>query len=795
MPSHDPPANDSDREALQVGDDDFAPEELAMLRDFFRDEAQEALERLTGRLLGVAGAHPSAETITELMRVTHTLKGSAGTVGLQEIVDYAHELEDHFARIRDGRIGWSASVLDQFVEVVDAIRAYVDAIGTATSQSLLVERVEQHFLALRVLGTRRPPTPPPSPEREPPRADEHTPSANDLDAADGVPDVSDGTVVPYESEDDSTRSITAGFITDETPRDARGVLRVDPARIDLLMDGVGELVFDRTRIERRIKTMSGLTSTLDGLVHRLSARAGSVTEPDAQSDGLQSELRAIAADLAECSTQMQRATAGLLDDADALRRTTADLQTGLTRVRMSSAKSLFQTLSRQLRTIARSAAKKVRLTTIGADTEFDKIVAVRITDPLIQLLRNAVAHGIEKESVRVAAGKSPQGEIRIEARQEGRLVVIEVSDDGHGIDPDALRRRFVAAGRWSATKAELASDEDVLHALFDAGVSTRDEADQLAGRGVGLDTVRETIARLGGEVRMTSTPGRGTRFTIRLPVSMAISHALLFTVYRDVYAVPYVHVIETVQVERDGDDVPPYLHGRSGRIPVIHLQEVLESDSPVEMPLMPAIIIEYAGRRLALTCDKVMGPREIVVKELGPLLSPLPLYAGATIGSSGKVQLILDPAVLARLAYSDSQPIPIPSAAPVSELSMEDSQAVDCGRALIADDSHAIREAMTSILSSAGYIVDVAEDGNEAWVMISALRYDLLITDLEMPNLDGFGLIERIRRDVRLSLIPIIVMSSRDDEANRERAHQLAVAQFVAKPLTRKKIFNALKAI
>jgi chemosensory pili system protein ChpA (sensor histidine kinase/response regulator) len=328
-------------------------------------------------------------------------------------------------------------------------------------------------------------------------------------------------------------------------------------------------------------------------------------------------------------------------------------------------------------------------------------------------------------------------------------------------------------------------------------VSTRDQADQLAGRGVGLDTVRETIARLGGEIRTISTPGKGTRFTMRLPVSTAVSHALLFKVYRDVYALPYVHVVETVQVERvevDGrDEVPAYLMLRGDRTPLVCLQDVLESQSPVEMPVMPAIVMEYAGLRLAITCDKVVGPREIVVKELGPLLAPLPLYAGATISGSGKVQLILDPAALARLAYPDSQPAAAPARPP--PVSPDDTQSLTFSRALVVDDSPAIREAMLRILTSSGYVVDCADSGASAWSLVSRVHYDLVVTDLEMPELDGFGLIERIRGDARLTHMPVIIVSSRDEPGHRERARQLAVKSFVQKPVTPRKLQDALKAL
>lgn len=808
--------------APAAADDEFAPEELALLRSFFRDEAQEALDRMTSRLLGAGSTPLGHEVITELMRTTHTLKGSAGTVGLDDVVGFAHELEDELARLRDGGLAWSAIVHDQLVAVVDAMRAYVDAIGTPSGMTLLHERVVQHLAALRTMGAlpAEPALPgglAKTPEALDPdqtlslwpdawnkalaldpeethslwpdtwvkprpriRVATHEPPGEETLAH----DISDGIVARHQHPDETTRSIVANTYPVDLRRDSRGVLRIDASRIDVLMDSVGELVFDRTRIERRVQSLRTMLHDLARMSDDLRASwraSGETSEPF-----LAAAMDTASQDLAERIAQMQKTTAELLDDAQALRRTSMSLQTGLTRVRMSTARVLFQTLARQLRIIARSAGKKVRLITSGDDTEFDKTVAERITDPLIQLLRNAVAHGIEPEPVRLAAGKSAVGEVRIHARQEGSSVVIEVLDDGAGIDPDALRERFVAAGRWSRAKADLASDEDVLRAIFDPGVSTRDEVDFLAGRGIGLDAVREIIAQLGGEIRMTSTPGRGTCFTMHLPVSTAVSQAMLFTIYRDVYAVPLVHVVETTEIELLNDDRPSRLEVLGSHIPLVWLQSVLESESPVEMPVLPVIVLAYAGRRVAITCDGLVGPHEIVVKELGPLLSPLSLYAGATISSSGKVQLILDPAALMRLAYPGSLPVPVAH--------VDSSPGTASRHALIVDDSPAIRHALTRILADSGYVVDTAEDGARAWAMISEADYDLVITDIEMPFLDGFALIERLRQDTRHARVNVIVVTSSDTPEHRERARKLAVTSFVVKPVTPRKMHDALAA-
>jgi chemosensory pili system protein ChpA (sensor histidine kinase/response regulator) len=263
-----------------------------------------------------------------------------------------------------------------------------------------------------------------------------------------------------------------------------------------------------------------------------------------------------------------------------------------------------------------------------------------------------------------------------------------------------------------------------------------------------------------------------------------------------VYAVPYVHVIETAQVVCWDDDVPEHIEVREGTIPLIHLQSLLGMHAPVAMPTLPAIVIGYAGRQFAITCDKVIGPREIVVKELGPLLSPLPLYGGATLSGSGKVQLILDTAVLMQQAYPELQAqAELSDEELATSFGADDSVSMIFHRALVVDDSRAIREATTAILVEAGYLVDTAEDGARAWKLLSEGHYDLVVTDIEMPRLDGFGLIRRMRGDIRLADKPVVVMTARAAAEDVDRVTALGVRSFVHKPVTRRKLFEALKRL
>ena len=753
-----------------MSDIDFDDDELAMLRQLFRSEAHDALEVVTSRVLSSGSARPSSDAIAEMMRVTHTIKGSAGTVGLGAMVDLAHRLESAFAVIGRDPAVWTAATADQLVEVTDGLRSYVD-------QLIAQPAGAEHTAAqLRTQIGNLTNTEPPPERPSFSRFEHHSESMvipTIVTAGALEPDgVSDAVPAPR-TLTPPLGTLTAPTVLAET-RDlgVRGdgrQLRVEPERIDNLMSSAGELLFDRTRIERRVQLLRTLARDLARTRQNLRDAIGPTSPANRGLVEAETELAGQAALLSQT-------TAALLDEIEALRRTIGELQRGLTRIRMDTARNLFLHAARTLRALRRATGLVVELRTLGEDTEFDKAVAEQLVDPITQLLRNAVAHGIEPPEERIQRGKPPNASITIRARQDGNLLVLELSDDGRGVDTAALRDRLIATNRWSVARAQIATDADVLDALG-TGVSVRGDADELAGRGIGLDVVRQTVARLGGEVKVSSIPGRGTTFSLRLPLSTSLAQAMLFKVGGQVYAIPAVHVVDTTLVEPGAT----FTTVRHEQLPVLRLEALLGHGITQER--RPGVVVTFAGKGFVGTVDKIVGPREIIIKPLGPLLAPLTLYAAATISGSGKVQLILDPAQLVRRAHPD---------APEAIGEATSSLMVLAGRALVVDDSRAIREAMTSMLGREGWIVDVAEDGARALQMTRQLRYDLVVTDLEMPELNGFDLIARLRDDARFKTTPIVIITSRANPEHRRRAKDLGVRALVAKPITRRKLLEAL---
>jgi chemosensory pili system protein ChpA (sensor histidine kinase/response regulator) len=747
---------------------DFDPEELAMLRQLFRTEAHDALEAVTTRVLAGGSARPTSDTLTEMMRVTHTLKGAAGTVGLDVMVDLTHRLESAFAALGREPSPWTPSTADLIVEVTDGLRGYLDELaGDPLLADRAAHRIRDQIERIAVVQLRDA------------RRDEG--SNAEIRIRDSATDLLSPS--PSDSLSMPTMTVSAGLAEEALPEpvidppttdvgvlEPKSYLRVEPERIDALMSSAGELLFDRTRIERRVQL-------LRTLARDLARTRQDLRDAIARDAPGKAALGEAESELASQAALLSQTTAALLDEIEALRRTIGELQRGLVRIRMESARNLMTHAARTLRALRRATGVHVELRTLGEETEFDKAVAEQLVDPITQLLRNAVAHGVEPPEERAARGKPQTATITIRARQDGNLLVLEISDDGRGVDTTALRQRLVATGRWSQARAQIATDADVLDALG-TGVSVRGDADELAGRGIGLDLVRQTIARLGGEVKVTSSAGRGTTFSLRLPLSTSLAQAMLFKVGGQVYAIPAVHVSETTIVEANTSTATV----RAEQVPVLRLESLLGHSVGSER--RPGVVVSFAGKAMVCTVDKIVGPREIIIKPLGPLLAPLTLYAAATISGSGKVQLILDPAQLVRRVYPDSVDAPDPASGPM----------VLAGRALVVDDSRAIREAMTSMLGREGWIVDVAEDGARALQMTRQLRYDLVVTDLEMPELGGFDLIARLRKDDRFKTTPIVIITSRANPEHRRKARDLGVRALVAKPITRRKLLEALAA-
>jgi chemotaxis protein histidine kinase CheA len=729
-----------------------------ILLETFAAEAVDLLDRLdlgVERLVLEPGAQ--SDTVNELFRAAHTLKGSAAAVGCREVSQAAHLLEDRFEARRgpDPRVDPTLAMV--WSEAVLALRQLVAA-RTPAEMAAALGRVHG-LLETGVVPA--------------------GPSAPAAPAAALVP-VAAAQVTVERRTADERRGGGRRALDDR-------LIRVDAERLDLLLRAGGEVVFRRTFIERRAEEIAGLVKDLGRSYQGLRTAIGDLRNQPGMEVQTQ-RLSELQVEFADEVANFERAVSSLREETEGLRRDVQYLQDGTTKLRTMSVSTLFTRLRRAVRDIAREEGKQVALETEGDTTEIDRVVAEKLAEPMIHVIRNAVAHGIEAPAARQAAGKPAVGRVTLSAREEGTFVIIEVADDGRGIDVPAIREALIARGLMPAEDARAAPEDEVTAAIFLPGLSTRRSADAVAGRGVGLDVVRDSVLKLGGEVTVRSEPGRGSRFTLRLPLSTAITNALLFKVGGEVLCIPVRWVVETRYLrpedvaEERGRDVA-CIRGR--RIPLLRLPSVLDVDSRLIGPYLPVVVLRHEGVEFAVQVDKLVGPREIVVRELGPVLAPLALYDAATISGAGKVQFVVNVATLHQLVSLQRG----------LRVYARPTAADPVRRVLVVDDSRSIREVVSRMLVAEGFGVDLAVDGWDAWERMSATRVDLLLTDLEMPRMDGYALIDKVRRSTEYAALPILVLSSRTGEENQVRARKLGANGFLAKPVNRRVILARLREL
>ena len=484
----------------------------------------------------------------------------------------------------------------------------------------------------------------------------------------------------------------------------------------------------------------------------------------------------------------------LEEELDRGQRLLGDLQDAVLQMRTLPLDSIAGRFPRAVRDLAQSEGKEVELALEGTETQLDRTILDGISETISHLLSNAVVHGIEPAAQRQQAGKPTRGRVELRAEQRGGMVAIEVSDDGRGVPEEVLRE---ASRRGS-----------LVDVLAEAGFSTAERVTEAAGRGVGLDAVKTSVEALGGSLEVVSRPGAGTRATLLLPLTLALLRVLL--VERDGYpfGIPLGSVIEALPVEHSaalGGRTMLELRGRS-----ITLSDLAESLGASGAPLgarAPAIVVAAGGERAAVLVDGVLGEQEVVVKSLG-LLAGVSGYLGAAVLGDGRVALVLDPAhVIRRAALARAAPPPLP---PDPEAPEADARAAITGaangsivahgsavaangsaaangaarrsRVLVVDDQITVRELQRSILETAGYEVGTARDGREALDALKAdAVVDLVVTDLQMPNLDGIGLLEAIRADPERAELPVVVLTSMGDEADRRRGAQAGADAYLVK--------------
>jgi two-component system chemotaxis sensor kinase CheA len=530
-------------------------------------------------------------------------------------------------------------------------------------------------------------------------------------------------------------------------------VRVATAKLDALMAQVGELLVMELGAEQRLDDARSLEAEL--------ATAGQSAE----------RLRAARKSLGALRQRLQA-------DARTRAQVTAELGADVRRARMRPVATLFQAFPRMARDLARDRGKEVAVAVDDGGTEVDRSVLEQVKDPLVHLVRNCIDHGLEPPEVRAEAGKPRAGRISLRARQRGDTLLVEVADDGAGIDPARVRATAVERGLLGPEAAAELADGEALGLVFRSGFSTSRVVTDLSGRGVGLDVVREHVDRLHGSIDVASDVGQGTTMSLSVPLSVSTMHCLLLEAGGQTFALPVTGVERIVrvaagQVQRaEGRRAVP-VDGRP--VVLASLAEVMGLGAPAraEDPeaKRPVIVAAGHGRRVGLLVDRLERTQELVVKSLPAPLERIRHVAGATILGSGRAALILSSAdLIASVERAEG------AGAGTAGTALAPAPTI-----LVAEDSITTRTLEKSILEGAGYRVRVAADGAEAWRLLQEAGCDLLLTDVEMPEMDGFELTTRVRADQRLRDLPVVLVTSLDSDTDRERGVSAGADAYVVK--------------
>lgn len=690
----------------------------------FVEEAREHLQQMAEGLGRLEAGQADAECINGLFRSAHTIKGSSRMLKLVAVSDLAHRLEDVLGALREGAIVGSSALARQLFAALDMLARQVDWLAEGGEPAAL-----------------------PAPE---PALIEAL-----ARAAEGGGSEAPAVVSEPAAEPPAPIAPAAPQAAPEPRLKAAETVRVRLAKLDELIKLMGEVVSSHARLRQRL----------------IDARA------------LERTLAASGADAALLASLRSFAHA-LKDDVQGQESLMSELHDRMLLMRMLPLAIVFEPAQRLVRELARSIGKEVECVVRGAEIELDRQIIDKLSDPIIHLIRNAIDHGVEPAEQRLAAGKPRHGRLSLDARQDGAWVVIEVADDGAGIALEAVRDKAVRKGLFSAEAAAALSEREVLDLIFMPGFSTSSIITDLSGRGVGLDVVRQCVLdELRGLIEVDSRPGAGTRFILRLPLSLAVMRVLLVEAGGQAFAFTAQHVAEILRLPADSAQSMverQMVYLQDGYVPVLALSELVELPARSVSPVArrkPAqqdhllVLLQVRDERMALRVDELLDERDMVIKPLPPHMQGVSMVSGmVTTGDNELVGVLHAPALFERARRSRQ-------AAPVASPAQTQRQP----HVLVVDDSLNTREIERDVLEAHGYRVTLAEDGLDGLEKARAGRFDAVLTDVDMPRMNGFELVQALRADEYYRHCPLLILTAREKEEDKRRGMEVGADAYIVK--------------
>jgi two-component system sensor histidine kinase and response regulator WspE len=741
--------------------------------ELFRLEAESQTAILSAGVLAVEEFERSPETIESMMRAAHSLKGAARIVGLDPAVRVAHAMEDCFVAAGKGTFRVRPEHVDLLLASIDFLSSIAKADDAISPTSAWPRTADALVAELGTLLTAPAATIAPAGPAAPPAATPKTAAPIEPPATQGTADDVEATVAHAPAPAPS-----AARAVEQADR----VVRVSADSLTRLVGLAGESLVETRQLRPFVDSLLTLRAAQVDLCDTIAA-----TEERFKADDV-SVPPPLLGLLARARERADACLASLMkqvEDFESFARRNEDLSGRLHHEvivsRMRPLADGIRGFPRLVRDVARTLGKQVRWEVRGEQTGVDRDILDKLEAPLSHLIRNALDHGLEPPAEREAAGKPPVGTIRLEARHRAGMLHITLTDDGRGIDVERLRAKAVSRGLVARQVADQLTELELLEFLFLPGFSTKEEVTELSGRGVGLDVVQSMVKAVGGTVRVATQPGRQTVFTLQLPITMSVIRALLVDIGGEPYAFPLTRIdnilfcahadVRTIEgrqyFERDGVSI--------GLVMAPQILELGSQAAPADP--MPVVVISDRGQQFGMIVDAFLGERDLEVRPLDRRLGKVPNINSASLLENGNPVLIVDVEDLVRSIDN----VLMGRRLTRVEFEKMAEQARQRKRILVVDDSITVRELERQLLQSRGYAVDVAVDGMDGWNAIRGAHYDLVVTDVDMPRMDGIGLVSLIKNDPARKDIPVVIVSYKDREEDRLRGLDAGANRYLTK--------------
>jgi len=805
------------------------------LLDTFKVELEEHVLTLNKGLLrleqGASGEKFDA-LVSELFRAAHSLKGASRTVDILDINLIAHRLEDVLGLIQHQKISLSSQLFDLMFQAVDMIKACMrtkldgnefpfDKLNSIVQQleaATVIQDISQSIKNPKVQGEKQDLNLKTSylTEDNKKKKNDDNPQNSQNKQADNEYQVDNkkqdtnikqnsDSKQPHQSKDSKSKKnkptelkkpdsktneniekkVHMESFTDDQITGSDDTIRVKTNKLDLLMASMGELMGSRMRTMQRIidlQTMQKRINKWHKEWRHVRGNMKSLERKHHEDEDLNqffSFMHHNADNLKHIHTDINLLVRQFMNDCDQLIFISDDLQDKIRNVRMQPISSLFDQFPRMIRDLSRNQGKNIRLKIMGEQTEVDRHVLDALKDPLTHILRNAVDHGIELPAYRKKQAKPEQGQIVLKASQKGSTIVIEVIDDGRGIDMESVREQAVLKNIVPEQKAKSLSKRELTELIFCSGLSTQTTVTDISGRGVGLDVVRRNLEKLQGQIIVESQPNKGTTIAMTVSLSLATSQVLMVKVDGELLAIPCTTVERILKIHSKDIgqiDGKPAIVVDNEALPLFSLAPILDFSDSVptsnDDDKISVVVLSVAEKRLTFRVDELLETREIVIKNMGQQLRRVRNLSGATILGDGQIVMVLNVADLMKSAQHGSdylRPLDIAPAPPERK------------RILVVDDSITTRTLEKNILENAGYQVLVCADGQEAWECIQSESFDAVVSDVDMPRMNGFKLAEYVRDDDRYKTLPFILVTSLESRADKIRGMEVGADAYIVK--------------